>query len=521
MSHGEVGIDDVYAYSDENGCGHHISAAALNSQLIKQTKIWPDVIEFNPTAISQNINLACSQRGDLLTEYSKMMAKVVRFPESSAFMHCMGCVSSAMTKSFKFKHHNYHIYPNIYVVIGQPPSTGKSGINHYCFDPIFDSYKKYNEKNNTERVMLELEINRIDKKLDSGKVTEEHEMIELIDTKKQKQEKLAKVAYIKPSITNATIEALEKEAGRQGGLFSIISDEADSINIVLGAVYSKDGGASGKNNSEIILKGWDCGYISTTRIGRDGFDGKVRGAISVLAQANSVDTILASSSMGRGIPERFFLLNEPSLLGHRPDQNKYRDVNESLERRYKNLIDNIVMESEVILNFTQSAEFVISNYVNGNEKKMGDDGEYSQNLFTGFMGKAYDQCKKIAVILHVMDNWEDGGQRSLSVNDDYVYWAISIFEELGKTFRAASDNLGHVGHNSEMQKLIEVLARRAEMGKLKVNITSLRDSIKNTKPFDQIRYLQKTLRNKLLPAAQDLNYCVLHGNTIHINPRLK
>ena len=155
------------------------------------------------------------------------------------------------------------------------------------------------------------------------------------------------------------------------------------------------------------------------------------------------------------------------------------------------------------------------------EKKMGDDGEYSQNLFTGFMGKAYDQCKKIAVILHVMDNWEDGGQRSLSVNDEYVYWAISIFEELGKTFRAASDNLGHVGYNSEMQKLIEVLARRAESGKLKVNITSLRDSIKNTKPFDQIRYLQKTLRNKLLPAAQELNYCVLHGNTIYINPRLK
>lgn len=514
----EGGIDSIYEHSEANGCQHHVSAAALNSPLISRPALWPEVKDFSPSIASEKVNLACSTRGDLITEYAKMISGVISFPVSTSFLHCLGCVSAAMTKSFKFKYGKSEMYANLYIVTAQPPSTGKSAINDFCFDPVFEAFREFNKKNGNERTKLEIEVKKLEKLLDGGKL-EEYELMETIDRLEDKKNKLANVAFIRPSITNTTIEALERETGRQGGMFNIVSDEADSINVVMGAVYG-DESKSSKANSELLLKGWDNGYISSSRIGRDGIEGRVRGTISVLAQPNSIDTILAAGASGRGLTERFFLLNEPSILGHR-DKSKHTSPNQSLIRQYESLIANIVDNDEVVMSFTQAANEVFDNYDISVERKLGEMGEYSHNLFTGFMGKSSKQVRKIATVLHVIDNWQDGGQRSLSITDDYAFWAVSIFDELGKTFRAASDNLGHVGVNSEVQKIIEVISKRADSGKLKLDITTLRNSIKNIKPFSGSRNLQRNLKEKILPQVEALNYCVISGNTIHINPRLK
>tara|TARA_R110000764_G_scaffold40897_1_gene91542 strand:- start:345 stop:1898 length:1554 start_codon:yes stop_codon:yes gene_type:complete len=514
----DANIDSVYQYSEDNSCGHHISAARLSSPIINRPTLWPEIKEFNPSVAGGAVNLACSERGDLATEFAKMISNYIQFPKSTAFMHCLGCVSAAMTRSFKVEYGGSNFYANLYIVTAQPPSTGKSAINDFCFIPVADAYKNYNEKNANERIMLEIEIRKLEKHLDNDK-NEEHDIIELLDKIEDKKRRHRKVAFIKSTITNATIEALERETGIQGGMFNVISDEADSINVVLGAVYG-DESRSSKANSELILKGWDNGHVSSTRIGRDGLDGRVRGTISVLAQANSVDTILAAGASGRGIAERFFLLNEPSLLGSR-DKSKRPVFDKSLHRRYASMIANIVSQEEVIMNFTADADEAFNNYDISVERKLGEMGDYSHNLFTGFMGKSAKQCRKLAAVLHTIDNWEDGGQRSLSITDDYAFWAISIFDELGKTFRDASDSLGHVGSNSEVQKLIEVITKKAEQGRLKIDLTSLRNSIKNVKPFAGSRNLQRSLKERVIPALEQLNYCVLNGNTIYINPRLK
>ena len=52
---------------------------------------------------------------------------------------------------------------------------------------------------------------------------------------------------------------------------------------------------------------------------------------------------------------------------------------------------------------------------------MMNGGKYSDNMATGFIGKADKHLRKIAATLHCIDNWQDGGSRSRTVNDDYCY----------------------------------------------------------------------------------------------------
>ena len=158
----DVGIDDVYRYSDENACGHHISAAVLGSAAITRPALWPEIKEFKQSSAAESVNLACSERGDLATEYAKMISDHVQFPKSTAFLHCLGCVSAAMTRSFKIEYGGSSIYANLYIVTAQPPSTGKSAINDFCFIPVAEAYKTFNDKNANERMMLELEIKKLE-----------------------------------------------------------------------------------------------------------------------------------------------------------------------------------------------------------------------------------------------------------------------------------------------------------------------------------------------------------------------
>jgi len=322
----------------------------------------------------------------------------------------------------------------------------------------------------------------------------------------------------KPILDDVTIEAAENVANNQKGMFNIISAEAEAINVVTGGVYGDDNSGK-KSNFGLLLKAWDGEFTSSVRIGREGYEGIIKCTICVIAQDDSVDTILAAGASGRGLAERFLLLAERSLLGQR-NFDKIRHINEELHDKYKRLIKNIINEPPVSLIFSSEALEVINTYKLNQEIELGDDGKYSHNLLTGFMGKCDKQIMKIASILHVVDHWQDGGNRSKIITDDYAYWAISIFDELAKTYINAADVMGYVGDQAELIKLAYVLQLRVEKKKLKTSVSQLRDLIKGTAPFKGSRDLTRKLRRELLPRLEDRGYCVVVGNTIYINPKL-
>lgn len=511
-------VDDIEKWAADNNCTMAQAAAAVGSPLITKNAVWPDVSLLEFETARPNPQIATSQRGDILTEVSRQLSQSIQFPLNTAFLHSLGVAASAMTKGFSIDYGFNTIPCNLYIITAQPPSTGKSAVNGRLYAPVYKAYKKLNEETATERKQLEREIKRLEKELEKGS-SKEGDADEVMDKIALKEERLESIPEWEGTLTDTTIEAAEMVAREQGGMFNIISAEAESINVIAGAVYGDEGGGK-KSNQGLLLSAWDGEYVNTRRVGRKGYSGYVRSTISVIAQDDSIDTILAAGASGRGLTERFLLLCETSMLGQRDHFKKYRP-DQSLMNRYESLIENIVRENEVVLHFNDDADNVIRNYVASIEKELRDDGAFSNALLTGFMGKADKHIRKLASVLHVADAWQDGGSRSNNIGEEYAMWAMGIFDELSKTFIAASDNLGYVGRKSEIEKLRVVITGMAEKGKFKTTVSAIRDKVKNVKPFKGSRNIQTKLRNDCLPVLESHNYIVVNGNDIHINPRLK
>lgn len=510
-------IDDLEQYAVDNRCSIAQAAASTGSPLITKVAVWPQIVPIEIEVERPEPEIATSQRGDILTEVAKQIAGNIQFPLNTCFLHAMGCTAAAMTKAFKIEYGFDSIPCNLYIVTAQPPSTGKSAVNGKLYAPIFRAYKKLNEETDSERRALMKEIARLEKELTKEK-SKEGEHDEIYDKIRDKEDRLSKIPEWSGTLTDTTIEAAEMVCREQDGMFSIVSAEAESINVITGAVYGDDG--KSKSNIGLILNAWDGEYINTRRVCRKGYSGHVRASISVIAQDDSIDTILSASSSGRGLTERFLLLCEKSKLGTR-DMNKPYRFDKSLFSRYESMIENVIREDDVRLHFTDSANQCINAYKTKIEPELGEDGEYSNAVITGFMGKADKHIRKIASVFHVADHWQDGGSRSNAINEDYALWAIGIFEELAKTFISASDTLGYVGKKSEVEKIRVIITGMAEKGKLKTTMASIRDKIKNVKPFKGSRNLTKKLRDDVLPIMEEHNYLVVVGTDIYINPRLK
>jgi len=511
-----ITLDDLFEYAHKNNIQKHVAAVRIKSPHINKPTLWPDVKDHAEAKKIEAGDLCVSQRGDLLTELSKQIDGYLQFPASTIFLHGLGVIASAMTKSFRIEYGWSSLPVCLYVITAQPPSTGKSEVNRRFFTPVLKSYKKINDAHQTEREGLEREIKRLERRLDKDNIKPD-EQDEIIDMLEDKRQRLKQIPLWSPAVTNSTIEAIDSGLSKNDGMFNIVSAEAEAINVVAGSVY---GDGATKANFELLLKAWDGEWYASDRVTRTGYTGEVRGSIAVIAQDDTIDTMLAAGASGRGLTERFLMLSEKSMLGHR-DHTKRYSFDKSLYSRYEGLIDNIIHESEITLNFSAASEDAIRSYKTRLEPTMGDDGINSHNLTTGFIGKADKQVRKIAAVLHTIDQWQNGADRKRTIEDDHTYWAISIFEQLSKTFINSADYMGYVGSNSEISKIISTIIGLAEKGKTKITVNGLRDRIKNIKPFKGSRNITKKMKDELLPALEQLNYCVVDGQTIYLNPRLK
>lgn len=518
FQHNALMMDDVLTYASDNNLPNHIAAVHVQSPHITKPSLWPDVKDASEAKKIESPDICVSQRGDLMTELARGIDGYLQFPASTIFLHGIGCVASAMTKAFKIEYGFSSLPVCLYVITAQPPSTGKSEVNRRLFTPILKAYKALNEVHEKERGQLQREIKRKERELENlSKKADKYDEEEIIDQIDKKQARLNEIPKWSPAVTNSTIEAIDAGLDNNDGMFNIVSAEAEAVNVVVGSVY---GDGQNKSNVELLLKAWDGEWYASDRVSRNGYTGEVRASISVIAQDDTIDTLLAAGASGRGLTERFLMLSEKSMLGERDHYKRY-SFDSSMYHRYEQLVANIVNEKDVTLNFSQDAENVLRDYKQKLEPTMREDGENSHNLTTGFIGKADKQVRKIAAVLHVIDQWQDGADRSKTISDDYVYWAMSIFDELSKTFINSADYMGYVGAKSEVNKLIEVIQNIASRGKLKTNVQSIRDLIKNKKPFKGSRNLTRKMKEEVLPKLEELNYCVVDGQTIYINPRLK
>ena len=341
----------------------------------------------------------------LLKQLAIDIAKATHLPEHTTFLTGLGIFSSIACRKYKVDYqHNGSLPIGLYVVAEQPSGTGKSRSNSYFQEPFTNAQHQH-------RKDIKVSLSTLTAK--ENKTAEEQLEFE----KRSKKQ-------IPFFITNSTPEALEETLNHTNGFFGAISSEQGLFNSMLGLSYG-DGKVS---NNDLLLNGFDGGNVSSMRITRGGYSGRVVGSAVMFAQPGSIETILKQSN-GTGLSERFLLLAEQHKLGTR-DHTKETPINVDLLNRYNSICE--LLAKEVLVNNKEYSDLIsliicdgghilIAEYRNTIELHLVDGGKYSHISLRGSAGKINIQIMKIAANLHILD-----GNESETIAVQHVKSAISI-----------------------------------------------------------------------------------------------
>lgn len=484
--------------------------AARNEQRTEWgTPVYIDEIEKDI-----KIRLVNNQRDDILTKMALDIREKVQFPEDTAFFHGLGVLAAAMNRNFYYKYYGNEAPVTLYAVSAQPPSSGKSQVNKAFVNPIRIAMSDLNKQQAIKRAEITERIETLKKEIKNAG-TEDERLTIAIDLA-ENQEKLINTPLFKFSVGNATPEALESVAFKQLGIWNVISDEAGSVNVLLGNTYGDSGK---KNNADLFLQSWDGEWFSSARITRDHNEGFVRGCVAVIAQDETVDTILTEGMRGNGTSERVLIMREPNLLGER-DHSTVREMCQQTKKRYADLVRDIVNAPKTVLEFSKdSSDFMREKKIDL-EQHLADGGKYSNNMLRGAMGKMDKQVSKIASVLHVVQNMNKGHCPTI-IELPTIEWAYYIYSQLASMYESAAQSKGFYGEIAEISVALTYLQNQAKGNKFNTSIRKIRDSIRKNKVFSGKKDLTSYIRNTLMPKMESLNYCAYRSDQeILINPKV-
>lgn len=496
------------------------AAIAMEYHNLLDPHLWPSPVmqdadqEEKPT--KEIVSLSPGGRSDLLSRCSRDISKSVQFPVSTAFLHGMGIIATAMTPFFQYKYYGSIKKCNLYIVTSQPTGAGKSAVNDYFSAPVEAEYQRVSKANSTVLRRCILTVESLEKDLEQAKNIDE--IISLENSISAEREKMKNYPVYTYTWTDITPEALEKHAGLQSGLFNLVSDEATVINSLLGDMYSDR-----MKNNEVLLKGWDGDLVSTARVGRGGYYGCPNGNVVVCAQDETLRAILHAGERGNGICQRFLLHREPTMMGKREfSDGSYTPTDPTIIAEYHNLIHNMMMETTgVTLDFSADAMKVIYQVKSMYEGTIADNGSNSQEMIRGVVAKVDKQIMKIACVLHAMQEWSPGGFKSKVISEETTTWAYSIYDALFDSFINSAASQGFLGKTTEIIKIQDYISRQVEKKKSSFTMQQLKDAMKNVHPFRGHTNLVKRLRDEILPELEFSSWICVDKNRILINPRLR
>ena len=429
------------------------TGSILDEMAINRVLNGPTIPKKEPEKEQEHINLS-SHIDDkhLLKRLSLQVSSETSIPVNSAFLMGLSVYSSMTSRKYCVSYENGSRLPiGIYAVAEQPPGAAKSWSLGTFQRPFIDIHEELPE-------------------FETG----------------------GKPALF---ITNATPEGLEVTLHDTRGFFSAVSSEQGLFNALLGASYL---GSDKVNNNDILLSGYDGGYVNSKRVGRVGYEGRVCGSITCFAQQGSIETILKASN-GTGLSERFLMLSEDHNLGKRDHLRKIYYDYELLDE-YKQacgFIDGTLANPLGLNDLTQlkiSSEgfYLINSYRNSIEPHLLDSGKFAAAALRGAAGKVNMQIMKIACNLHLINN---GGMFFKSfIDDEHIESAIHIADELLNANLALCIDKEIIGFKAEYTAVISYMTKvsgeKTEAG--------IKNSLKNTQPFksiekDRNQAIRKTL----------------------------
>ena len=468
-------------------------------------------------------NVCIGNDVDVVGKLSRNIARSIQFPASSAYLNFLGSVSAAMLGRFFVNYHDKEHPTSLYVVISQPPSTGKSSVNQYSTAPLIYENEQINERRRKERKRKLARLREIEKEIKSEQ--NKNALAIMYEDKEKLENEIENLADIIFPVTDSTPEGLSRLNAKQGS-FAVISAEATAVNTLLGLTYSSN---SSTASCETVLKAWDMEQVSSARANdSNNLYFTANGCINVIAQDETVLSIMQVGERGNGISERFLLLREKSMLGRRVFINDdgtsaYTPIDKELKAQYYRLIHNIMTEEKVVLSFSDESLMAIGWAQQQAEPHMGDGGLYGHSMLRGMIGKMDKQVIRIASVLHVIRNWfsPDGREeKSKVISVETTEEALAIFGELIESYVAATTSSGAAGEEVELKKLSEITIDLARQSKGRVSVSMVLEKARKVKPFRAQGGISKKIKEQLLPKLESMNMVCFVDSNVYVNPEL-
>jgi hypothetical protein len=349
----------------------------------------------------------------LLKKLSFSISAATHIPVSSIFLLGLGVFSSIATRNYSVKYRDFGSIPiGLYTVLESPSGIGKSTATRIFQQPFYKSHKLANSNLPPDMVA--------------------------------------------PSLftSNTTPEALEHSLISTKGFFAAISSEQGLFNSLFGISY----GDGRQSNNDLVLNGFDAGFIDSKRITRVGYSGQVAGGISLFAQNGSIEKLLNASN-GTGLSERFLMLSEPHNLGKR-NHLETTPIDISLLSQYSDKCKKLTaIESPVEFEECQELKIdangwrMINEYRNIIEPNLIDGGRYSHVSLRGFAAKVDMQIMKISANLHLLSNDVDV---TSTISNEYVKSAILIVNDLLEHQLSMLTDKGLAGKNAAYDAILRM-----------------------------------------------------------------
>lgn len=418
----------------------------------------PDEIELNDSLMSSfNETLDAENKyskvdllkfvedGHLLKRLSVQVAAATDIPVSTVFLMGLGVFGSMAAREFCVLYPNGDRLPiGIYVVAEQPPGTGKTWCLSVFQAPFYKIHKSM-------RDITSKKIKQFESKIEANYSFNDDELEEFAQLKE-----LAARLAVPLFVSNSTPEGLEKTLDQTHGFFSAVSSEQGLFGSLFGGTYKT--GESTANNNDLVLNGFDGGYVSSLRVTRNGYCGNAVGGVACFAQHGSIER-LHTASNGTGLSERFLPLVEPHALGTR-DHSRHRKIDKPITDEY-GLVCGFIQEvfdgprdfyMLTPLNISDVGHGMIADYQNEIEPYLVDGGRFSYISLRGAASKINMQIMKLAAILHLTERVDN----CLDIPDKHIKSAIGIAHELLEANLALCRDKGLMGAKAEFSGILSL-----------------------------------------------------------------
>ncbi|CAM0047844.1 DNA helicase [Vibrio phage K435] len=389
----------------------------------------------------------------LIGQVAREQSILCEFPLQTSTLVALGLVSHITNIAFCSQFAHYKPLPcGLYVASEQGKAASKS--------PLFDAIKgdaddEIGEWNkvivkNKQLAMAEMKARKWD--VDSADVPE-------------KIMEDAAASPIELFITNSTPEALETQAGNQGGIFSVASTEKTILNVLFGDMY-KD---SGDKNLELCLSGFVGEKPKVLRITRKGIMTRASGAITILSQPGTVESILAAST-NSGLSERFLMLIEPRITKDElkdiwaTEKPKDQPFTKTLSTVLKKIVqitkdqESLEIQHRRHLRFEKRSEEFIEDYRQKCKLRTLDpDDIFSNELILGYLLKSDMQIMKLATVLHVTENLINSNKVPAVIDHRYVEMAWEVVFTLMRGIPKICEQCGLIGGDSLSELIVSYL----------------------------------------------------------------